>query len=145
MTERWGLTIPLEGITLPEHCDLLREAEDLGYTDFWSYEAEVDPFVPLALAATATRRATLGTAIVGAFTRGPAIIAVGAAALAEAAPGRFCLGIGAGSNVTVERWNGGRFGRRLTGLPGVVEAGRRGLDGRGLSLEGRTRGVSGFR
>src|SRR5438093_351811 len=84
MTERWGLTIPLEGITLPEHRDLLREAEDLGYTDFWSYEAEVDPFVPLALAATATRRATLGTAIVGAFTRGPAIIAVGAVVREEA-------------------------------------------------------------
>jgi len=145
MTERWGLTIPLEGITLPEHRDLLREAEDLGYTDFWSYEAEVDPFVPLALAATATRRATLGTAIVGAFTRGPAIIAVGAAALAEAAPGRFCLGIGAGSNVTVERWNGGRFGKPLTRVTEVVEAVRQALDGQAMTLEGKTLSVSGFR
>ena len=29
-----------------------------------------------------------------------------AAALAEAAPGRFCLGVGAGSSVNAGRWNG---------------------------------------
>jgi probable F420-dependent oxidoreductase len=145
MIRRWGLTIPLEGITLADHAALLREAEDLGYTDFWSYEAEVDPFVPLALAAASTRTATLGTAIVGAFTRGPAIIAVGAAAMAEAAPGRFCLGIGAGSNVTVERWNGGRYEKPLTRVTEVVEAVRQALEGQATNVQGKTLDVSGFR
>ena len=145
MIRRWGLTVPLDGIPLTEHPRLFREAEAMGYTDFWSYEADVDPFVPLAIAATATVRATLGTAIVGAFSRGPAIVAMGAQAIAEAAPGRFCLGIGSGSNVTVERWNGGRFAKPLTRVTEVVQAVRQALDGQAMSVSGETLEVSGFR
>jgi probable F420-dependent oxidoreductase len=142
---RWGVTVPLDGIPLSEHPAVFREAEALGYTDFWSYEADADPFVPLAVGAVATSRATLGTAIVGAFSRGPGIIAVGAAGLAEAAPGRFVLGIGSGSNVTVERWNGGRFEKPLTRVTETVQAVRQALDGQAVSVQGRALQVSGFR
>jgi probable F420-dependent oxidoreductase len=142
---RWGLTVPLSGIPLHEHEGVFREAEALGYTDFWSAEADADPWMVLALGAAWTTRATLGTAIVGAFTRGPAIIAMGAAAMSEAAPGRFCLGIGAGSNVTVERWNGGRFERPLTRVTEVVQAVRQALDGEPMNVDGKTLKVSGFR
>src|ERR1043165_3250282 len=47
----------------------------------------------------------LGTAITPVFTRGPGLLAQSAAALAEAAPGRFQLGIGASSPVVVGDWN----------------------------------------
>jgi alkanesulfonate monooxygenase SsuD/methylene tetrahydromethanopterin reductase-like flavin-dependent oxidoreductase (luciferase family) len=47
----------------------------------------------------------LGTAIVPAFTRGPAVTAMSAAALADAAAGRFVLGVGASSPAIVEQWN----------------------------------------
>jgi probable F420-dependent oxidoreductase len=142
---RWGLTVPLNGIPLAEHEAVFREAEALGYTDFWSAEADVDPWIVLALGAAWTTRATLGTAIVGAFTRGPAIIAIGAAAMGEAAPGRFVLGVGAGSNVTVERWNGGRFAKPLTRVTEVVKAVRQALDGEAMSVDGVTLKVGGFR
>jgi len=142
---RWGLTVPLNGIPLAAHEPVFREAEALGYTDFWSAESDVDPWIVLALGAAWTTRATLGTAIVGAFTRGPAIIAVGAAAMGEAAPGRFVLGIGSGSNVTVERWNGGRFERPLTRVTEVVKAVRQALDGETMAVQGETLRVSGFR
>ena len=145
MIRRWGLTVPLEGISLADHPSLFREAEALGYTDFWSYEADVDPWAPLAVAALSTDRATLGTAIVGAFTRGPGIIALAAQAMAELAPGRFCLGIGSGSNVTVERWNGGRFEKPLTRVTEVVQAVRQALDGQAMQIEGQTLSVGGFR
>jgi probable F420-dependent oxidoreductase len=145
MTGRWGLTVPLTGIPLSEHERVFRKAEELGYTDFWSYEADLDPWIPLGLAAAWTKRATLGTAIVGAFTRGPAIIAMAAQAMAEAAPGRFCLGIGAGSNVTVERWNGGTYVKPLARVTEVVEAVRQALDGQAMSVQGRALSVSGFR
>lgn len=145
MNTRWGLTVPLEGISLREHDRVYREAEQLGYTDFWSHEADVDPWIPLAVGAQATRRAMLGTAIVGAFTRGPAIIAMGAAAMAELAPGRFCLGIGSGSNVTVEQWNGGRFERPLTRVTEVIQAVRQALEGQATRVDGETLKVSGFR
>jgi probable F420-dependent oxidoreductase len=145
MIRRWGLTVPLDGIPLTEHARVFRDAEALGYTDFWSYEADVDPWVPLAIAAANTERAMLGTAIIGAFTRGPGIIALGAQAIAEAAPGRFCLGIGSGSNVTVERWNGGRFAKPLTRVTETVQAVRQALDGQPMLVEGQTLSVSGFR
>jgi len=142
---RWGLTVPLPGITLVEHEAVYREAESLGYTDFWSAETDADAVVPIALAAAWTRRATLGTAILGAFIRGPALLAMTAAALGEAAPGRFCVGIGSGSNVNTERWNGVRFERPLTRVAEVVRAVRQALDGEPMNVDGDTLRVAGFR
>ena len=142
---RWGLTIPLSGIPLSDHETVYREAEAIGYTDFWSAESDVDPWICLALGACWTSSATLGTAIVGVFSRGPAIIAIGAAAMGEAAPGRFVLGVGSGSNVTVERWNGGHFDKPLTRVTEVVQAVRQALDGVPVNVDGRTLKVSGFK
>lgn len=104
------MTVPFDRVPLHEQRDLFRRLVDLGYTDAWSAETEgYDAFTPLALASVWAPELRLGTAIVPAFTRGPAVIASSAAALADAAPGRFALGIGASSDVIVERWNGGRF------------------------------------
>ena len=143
--QRWGLTVPLSGIPLSDHGTVYREAEALGYTDFWSAESDVDPWICLALGACWTSTTTLGTAIVGVFSRGPAIIAIGAAAMGEAAPGRFVLGVGSGSNVTVERWNGGHFDKPLTRVTEVVQAVRQALDGVPVNVDGTTLKVSGFK
>ena len=69
--QRWGVTIPLAGISLADHQRVYRESEDLGYTDFWGAESDVDGVVPIALGAAWTKRATLGIAILGVFNRGP--------------------------------------------------------------------------
>jgi probable F420-dependent oxidoreductase len=106
MNGRWGLTVPLTGVPLPEHATLLRTCADLGYTDVWSSEvAGADGFTPLALASVWEPRLRLGTAVAPVYTRGPGLLAMSAAALAEAAPGRFALGIGASSPVIVDDWN----------------------------------------
>src|ERR1041384_6498240 len=103
---RWGITLPLTGVPLAGHRDLVKELPDLGYTDAWSAEtAGTDAFTPLALAAEWAPGMRLGTAIAPVFTRGPGLLAMSAAALAEAAPGRFQLGIGASSPVVVGDWN----------------------------------------
>ena len=67
MTEqRWGLTLPLFGLPLPDHAEHARNAEAAGYTDLWSGETQgPDGFTPLALAACWTERARLGTGVVG--------------------------------------------------------------------------------
>src|SRR6266508_4863039 len=102
---RPGMTVPLPG-PLHSHRDRLSELADLGYTDIWSAEADAtDAFTPLALAAAWEPRLRLGTAIVPAYTRSPACFAQCVASLADAAPGRFAIGIGTSSNVIVERWN----------------------------------------
>jgi probable F420-dependent oxidoreductase len=110
MRQRWGLTIPLTGVPLTAHESLLRELAEVGYTDMWSSEvAGTDAFTPLALASAWAPSLRLGTAIAPVFTRGPGLLAMTAAALAEAAPERFILGIGASAPVIVNDWNAQSF------------------------------------
>ena len=137
---RQGLTIPFAGVSLPDHEPLLRRADALGYHDLWSGEATgYDGFTPLALAAAWTERARLGTGVVNPYTRGPALLAQSAAALADASAGRFVLGIGSSSDRIVERWNGIPFEKPLTRVREAVAglrpifAGERG--GGGFKLE----------
>ena len=114
MSGRWGLTLPLPGLSLAAHEELVKRAEAAGYTDFWSGETNgPDGFTPLALSAAWTEQARLGTGIVGVFQRGPALLAQEAAALASASDGRFVLGIGSSSDRIVEGWNGIPFKRPL--------------------------------
>ena len=104
---RYGMTVPFDGVPLPAHRQWYERLAELGYTDVWSAEVDgTDGFTPLALAAAWEPRLRLGIAIAPAYTRGPALLAQSTAALAEAAPGRFALGIGASSDVIVTRWNG---------------------------------------
>jgi probable F420-dependent oxidoreductase len=123
---RWGLTIPLIGVPLPAHAHIVQALPDRGYTDLWSAEtAGTDAFTPLALAAAWEPTLRLGTAIVPVYTRGPALIAMSAATMAAAAPGRFVLGIGASSPVIVGNWNGIAFDepyRRSRDVLRVVKA-----------------------
>ena len=109
LPRRDGMTVPLPG-PLHSHREKLGELADLGYSDIWSAESDgADAFTPLALAAAWEPRLRLGTAIVPAYTRSPACMAQSVASLADAAPGRFAIGIGSSSNVIVERWNGVPF------------------------------------
>jgi alkanesulfonate monooxygenase SsuD/methylene tetrahydromethanopterin reductase-like flavin-dependent oxidoreductase (luciferase family) len=59
--------------------------------------------------------------VVGVFTRGPALLAQQAAALADASGGRFVLGIGASSDRIVEGWNEMPFERPLTRVAQTVD------------------------
>jgi probable F420-dependent oxidoreductase len=112
MSMRWGMTVPLGGVPLSEHAAVYAALAEAGFTDLWSSEVSgTDAFTPLALAAAWAPSMRLGTAIAPVFTRGPALLAMSAAALAEAAPGRFQLGIGASSPVAVGDWNGVDFHR----------------------------------
>jgi probable F420-dependent oxidoreductase len=105
--ERYGMTIPFDGVPIHQQRDWVVELADLGYTDVWSSEANgADAFTPLTLASVWAPSLRLGTAIVPAFTRGPACLAQSVGSLAQAAPGRVALGLGTSSNVIVEGWNG---------------------------------------
>ena len=108
--QRWGLTVPLTGLSLADSADLVRRAEAAGYTDLWSGETNgPDGFTPLTLASAWTERVRLGTGVVGVMQRGRALLAQEAAALADASRGRFALGIGASSDRIIEGWNGMPF------------------------------------
>ncbi len=139
------MTVPLPG-PLHTHRDRLIELADLGYTDIWSAEADgADAFTPLALAAAWEPRLRLGTAIVPAYTRSPACLAQCVASLADAAPGRFAIGIGSSSNVIVERWNGVPFVEPYKKVRDVVRFLRDALSGEKVATTYDTFEVQGFR
>ncbi|MFV0309818.1 MAG: LLM class F420-dependent oxidoreductase [Desertimonas sp.] len=142
---RPGMTVPLPG-PLHTHRDKLGELADLGYTDIWSAEADgADGFTPLALAAAWEPRLRLGTAIIPAYTRAPACFAQSVASMADAAPGRFAIGIGSSSNVIVERWNGVPFEAPYRKVRDVVRFLRDALGGEKVAKTYDTFEVQGFR
>ena len=73
---------------------LARAVEEFGFDGLWVAEAAHNPFLPLAHAALATDRISLGTAIAVAFPRSPLLMAQTAWGLAEQSGGRFILGLG---------------------------------------------------
>jgi probable F420-dependent oxidoreductase len=145
MRKRWSLSVPIEGFSLSELAEVAREAERLGFTDAWSFEVDgVDAFSPLAVIGLATTM-RIGTAIANVYTRGPATLASSAAGLADLAPGRFVLGIGAGSQPIVEAWNGGLFRRPATRVREMARFLRAALAGERVVFKGETFTVDGFR
>jgi probable F420-dependent oxidoreductase len=145
LTTRPGMTAPLPG-PLHSHREKLAELADLGYTDIWSAEADgADGFTPLTLAAAWEPRLRLGTAIIPAYTRSPACLAQCVASLADAAPGRFAIGIGSSSNVIVERWNGVPFVEPYKRVRDVVRFLRDALSGEKVAKSYDTFEIQGFR
>lgn len=143
---RYGITVPFDGVPLADHREWYEELAQLGYTDVWSSEADgTDAFSPLVLAAAWAPSLRLGTAIVPAFTRGPALLAQSVAALAEAAPGRFAFGIGTSSNVIVESWNSLAFSDPYRRTRDCVRFLRSALAGERVDTAYDTFKVQGFR
>lgn len=143
---RYGMTIPLPGVPLSQHEEWLQELVDLGYTDAWTAEADgFDAVTPLAMAAAWTPLLRLGTAIMSAFTRGPALMAQTVAGLCDAAPGRFNLGIGTSSDVIVENWNGLKFEQPYRRTRDLVRFLRLALAGEKINADFDTFRVKGFR
>ena len=71
-----------------------KAAEAVGFDSIATMENSNDPFLPLAVAATATRRIALLTGVAIAFPRSPMVIANLGWDLQSASDGRFGLGLG---------------------------------------------------
>jgi probable F420-dependent oxidoreductase len=97
-----------EALDIARVAEDARRAEELGYDGVLTEETKDDPFIVLALAAQATSRVSLATAVAVAFPRSPAITAMSAWTLARLSKGRFTLGLGSQVKGHIER----RFGVR---------------------------------
>jgi probable F420-dependent oxidoreductase len=84
-------------------------------------------------------------AIIPAYTRGPALLAQSVAAMAEAAPGHFTLGLGTSSDVIVSRWNGVPFEEPYKRVRDTIRFLRSALAGEKVTCEYDTFAVRGFR
>ncbi|TDD56428.1 LLM class F420-dependent oxidoreductase [Nonomuraea terrae] len=146
MTQNWGMTIPFYDRSLASSQELIAELPGLGYTDAWSAEVNgVDGFTPLALAAQWAPGVRLGSAIVPVSTRGPGLLAMSAATLADLAPGRFTLGIGASSPAIVEKWNAGTFDKPYARTRDTLRFLKKALAGEKVTETYETFSVQGFR
>lgn len=143
---RYGITIPFDNVPLGAQREWIEELTDLGYTDAWSSEANgADAFTPLTLASVWSPTLRLGTAIVPTFTRGPACLAQSVGSLAQAAEGRFVLGLGTSSDVIVERWNGMAFTEPYKKTRDMVRFLRAALTGEKVTETYDTFSVRGFK
>jgi probable F420-dependent oxidoreductase len=88
------LDLFLPRFDLDSIAQLARQAEGLGFAALWVGESAHNPFIGLALAATATERIGLGTDVAVAFARSPMLTAYAAWDLQKLSRGRFLLGLG---------------------------------------------------
>ncbi len=146
MTSRYGITIPFDGVSLPEHKLWFHRLADLGYTDVWSAEVDgADGCTPLTLCAAWEARLNVGVAVTPVFTRGPGLMAMSIAALAEVAQGRFTMGLGASSLPVVERWNGIAYDRPFAHTRDVLRFVKQALAGEKIDEVFETFEVHGFK
>src|SRR5215468_7158703 len=111
VTENWS-----------EATDYVVESERLGVDDVWSAEAwGHDAVTPLAFLAARTKRVRLGTGIMQAGTRTPALVAMSAMSLAVMSNNRFALGLGVSGPQVIEGWHGIRFDRPVQRMREIIE------------------------
>jgi F420-dependent oxidoreductase-like protein len=114
------------------------EAERLGVDVVWSHESwGLDAATPLAFMAARTSRIRLGSGIMQAGTRTPALLAMTALSLASMSSGRFVLGLGVSGPQVIEGWHGIRFDRPVTRLRETVEIVRRAVRGERVAFKGQ--------
>jgi F420-dependent oxidoreductase-like protein len=118
--------------------DYVAEAERLGVDCLWSAEAwGHDAVTPLAFMAARTTRIRLGTGIMQAGTRTPALLAMTAMSLNAMSGGRFLLGLGVSGPQVIEGWHGIRFERPVQRMRETVEIVRRAARGERLAFKGK--------
>jgi probable F420-dependent oxidoreductase len=81
----------------------VRRLEAKGYSGAFTFEGQHDPFFPLLLAARASERIELYTAVAIGFSRNPMILANIGWDLQQLSKGRFILGLGTQIKAHIER------------------------------------------
>jgi len=113
------------------------EAERLGADCVWSPEAwGHDAVTPLAFVAARTSRIRLGTGILQAGTRTPALIGMTAMSLAAMSGDRFILGLGVSGPQVIEGWHGIRFERPVQRMRETIEIVRKVIRGERVAYQG---------
>ncbi|GAM97768.1 probable oxidoreductase [alpha proteobacterium U9-1i] len=110
-------------VTSPSEAPALAsQYEEYGVSGLWAAEKDHDPYLLLALAATRTHKATLGTAIALAFNRSPMSIAYSAWDLQGMSGGRFVLGLGTQVRAHIERRFSAQWDRPVERISEVIRS-----------------------
>jgi probable F420-dependent oxidoreductase len=169
---RFGLSLPHYGFSLPGGAPITFEAmqtwaaraERLGFDSIWvsdhffysfaRYGAEstpisaIEPLTAIAGLATVTHRIRMGTLVLGAPFRHPAILAKMATTIDGITQGRFELGLGAGwleQEFAAFGYRYGSVGERFDALEETLRAVEALFDGGPVTLDGPTARLRGAR
>ena len=134
-------------VALADHARLV---ESLGYDELFTYDhigrapgalydAKIDPFLPLVVAASATERLRFGPLVLNNEFHHPALLARTAATFDRITSGRLVLGLGTGYSQLEHEWIGSpirpvgprvtRFGESLAILRSLLDTGAIDHDG----------------
>lgn len=140
-----AVSVGVAGATPRDVVLLAQRAQDWGYTAAWAAEVDgPEAFSMLGALAMATDL-DLGVAVVPVQTRTPFVLAMAAMTMSGLTGGRFSLGVGASSEVLVQRFGGQSFDRPLTHVREVVTALRPVLAGERSTFHGDHVDIGGYR
>src|SRR5690242_12253464 len=97
--------------------DFATRAEDAGFRTAWFPEITfADSFGPATAAALRTSRISIGTGVVGIWSRSAVTMALQAATLQQLSNGRLVLGLGVQARGYVEGWHGQRYEKPVVAM-----------------------------
>jgi alkanesulfonate monooxygenase SsuD/methylene tetrahydromethanopterin reductase-like flavin-dependent oxidoreductase (luciferase family) len=133
-----GVSLPVQDeLSAPDYVELARLAEAEGYhTVFFGEIAGGEAFSILGAMAQVTERIRLAPGVVSIYTRGPVLTGMAFASLASLAPGRIAMGLGTGSHMIVEGWNGRSLQAPLQTMRETVDLLRRIVGGERVESAG---------
>jgi F420-dependent oxidoreductase-like protein len=118
--------------------DFVVEAEKLGVDAVWCAEAwGSDAVAPLGYIAARTSKIRLGSGIIQAGSRTPALVGMTAMTLQSLSGGRFLLGLGTSGPQVMEGWHGVRFDRPVQRMREIIEIARIVQSGERVAYKGR--------
>lgn len=142
---RWGMNLPIAGLPLRAHRDIVTALPELGYTDVWTAEgAGQDAFTPLAAAAAWQPALRIGTGVVPVFTRGAGVLAQTAMSLTGLTDGDVLLGLGTSVEAHVTGLNQIPYTQPVARLRDTVRFLKRAVRGERIDESYETFEVRGF-
>jgi len=116
----------------------VQEAERLGVHSVWSAEAwGHDGITPLAFLASHTTSIKLGSGILQAGTRTPALLGMTAMGMQSISNGRFLLGFGTSGPQVIEGWHGVPFKGAVSRMRETIEIVRKVVSGERVHYQGK--------
>lgn len=115
----------------PELVEAIVVAERLGLDEVWLGDEGParEPFAVLAAAAVRTSSIRLGIGVTNPYVRHPALAVASAATIAELAPGRVALGVGAGGSMSLDPFEL-EATAPLAAVTDMIEVARASIEGR---------------
>lgn len=116
-----GIGFILDAHNLSDLATLAKEAEDHNFHSVWATELYRTSFQQLSVAAHATKKIKLGSAVALAFVRTPFITSITSLDIDEISSGRLILGLGTGAKRTNEMWHSVDHGKPVAKVKECIQ------------------------